>query len=135
MNDIIKGYIVVSCRALEELDATYDSDNEADYTKMDMVCNFCVLSHTLHYTHTTLHTRTHTTHTHTTHTQTDYTHMHYTIGSSYTHTHAHTHAHTQHTTVCRCIHVYYIVDINISIKVLLLHFSGEQEGSSEEMGL
>ena len=25
-------------RALEELDATYDSDNEADYTKMDMVC-------------------------------------------------------------------------------------------------
>ena len=29
-------YIVHS--ALEELDATYDSDNEADYTKMDMVC-------------------------------------------------------------------------------------------------
>lgn len=28
--------------ALEELDATYDSDNEADYTKMDMVC-VCVL--------------------------------------------------------------------------------------------
>ena len=25
------------CSALEELDATYDSDNEADYTKMDMV--------------------------------------------------------------------------------------------------
>ena len=29
--------------ALEELDATYDSDNEADYTKMDMVCVCCVV--------------------------------------------------------------------------------------------
>ena len=33
--------------ALEELDATYDSDNEADYTKMDMVCTYvctCVVA-------------------------------------------------------------------------------------------
>ena len=28
----------IAYSALEELDATYDSDNEADYTKMDMVC-------------------------------------------------------------------------------------------------
>ena len=31
-------YGLIAYSALEELDATYDSDNEADYTKMDMVC-------------------------------------------------------------------------------------------------
>ena len=37
--------VLIHCisSALEELDATYDSDNEADYTKMDMVC-MCVVA-------------------------------------------------------------------------------------------
>jgi len=50
--------VLCTCSALEELDATYDSDNEADYTKMDMVCSFCVLCHTTH-TCTCMHSCTH----------------------------------------------------------------------------